>query len=172
MSEQPRPSNRPKAYSYIRMSTEGQLKGDSLRRQVDRSRQYAAEHGLDLDETTTFNDIGVSAYRGKNLKQGALGSFLEAVRTKKIAKGSYLLVESLDRFSRDDVVHAHSEFLQLIKSGMERCKTDLSFRIVHVKWHKYRNTSYRLGLLREHRQRHCRRAAKPRDEIAPPHSIT
>ena len=115
---QPRAQLRPKAFSYIRMSTEGQLRGDSLRRQVERSQQYAAEHGLDLDETATFNDIGVSAYRGKNLKQGALGAFLEAVRTKKIAAGSYLLVESLDRFSRDEVVTAHSEFMQLIKMGI------------------------------------------------------
>jgi hypothetical protein len=54
------------------MSTQGQLRGDSLRRQVERSRAYAAEHGLDLDETTGFNDIGVSAFRGENLKHGAL----------------------------------------------------------------------------------------------------
>src|SRR3954468_1191676 len=109
---------RPKAYSYIRMSTEGQLRGDSLRRQVDRSRAYAAEHGLDLDETTRFNDIGVSAFRGKNLKVGALAQFLEAVRTEKIARGSYLLVESLDRFSRDEVLNAQAEFLQLIRAGI------------------------------------------------------
>lgn len=114
----PTPNVRPKAYSYIRMSTEGQLRGDSLRRQVDRSRLYAAEHGLDLDETTSFKDIGVSAFRGKNLKQGALSRFKEAVLTKKISPGSYLLVESLDRFSRDEVAHAQSEFLQLIKSGI------------------------------------------------------
>jgi DNA invertase Pin-like site-specific DNA recombinase len=100
------------------MSTEGQLRGDSLRRQVDRSRAYAAEHGLDLDETTSFNDIGVSAFRGKNLKQGALSRFKEAVLTKKIAAGSYLLVESLDRFSRDEVVNAQSEFLALINAGI------------------------------------------------------
>lgn len=100
------------------MSTEGQLRGDSLRRQVDRSRAYAAENGLDLDETATFNDIGVSAFRGKNLKQGALSRFKEAVLTKKIAPGSYLLVESLDRFSRDEVVNAQSEFLALINAGI------------------------------------------------------
>lgn len=49
---------RPKAYSYIRMSSERQLSGDSLRRQLQNSRDYAAEHGLDLDET--LRDIGVS----------------------------------------------------------------------------------------------------------------
>ena len=109
---------RPKAFSYIRMSTEGQLRGDSLRRQLERSREYAAKNGLDLDETTTFNDIGVSAFRGKNVREGALNRFLVAVREKKIAPGSYLLVESLDRLSRDEVVNAHTEFLALINTGI------------------------------------------------------
>src|ERR1051326_4411361 len=99
MADPPNPKQ-PKAYSYVRMSTEGQLRGDSLRRQVERSKQYAAEHGLDLDETVSFNDIGVSAFRGKNLKTGALSHFIEAVRSGKIARGSYLLVESLDQIGR------------------------------------------------------------------------
>ena len=30
---------RPTAYSYVRMSTQQQLKGDSLRRQLERSRE-------------------------------------------------------------------------------------------------------------------------------------
>jgi DNA invertase Pin-like site-specific DNA recombinase len=111
-------SSRPKAYSYIRMSTEGQLQGDSLRRQTDRSRLYALEHELDLDESTTFRDIGVSAFRGENLKQGALSRFKAAVLNKEIAQGSYLLVESLDRFSRDDVDIAVAEFFQLLRAGI------------------------------------------------------
>ena len=81
-------AERPKAYSYIRMSTEGQLQGDSLRRQTDRSRQYALENGLDLDETTTFRDIGVSAFRGENLKHGALSRFKKAVLNKQIPQSS------------------------------------------------------------------------------------
>jgi DNA invertase Pin-like site-specific DNA recombinase len=117
MSELKNPP-RPKAYSYIRMSTEGQLQGDSLRRQTDRSRLYALEHGLDLDENTTFRDIGVSAFRGENLKQGALSLFKAAVLNKEIPHGSFLLVESLDRFSRDDVDFAVAEFLQLLRAGI------------------------------------------------------
>lgn len=52
----------PKAYSYLRFSRPEQLKGDSRRRQLDLSRQYALEHGLDLDQE--FQDLGVSALRG------------------------------------------------------------------------------------------------------------
>ena len=64
-------------------------------RQTDRSRQYALEHVLDLDEATTFREIGVSAFRGENLRHGPLSRFKEAVLNKKIPQGSYLLVESL-----------------------------------------------------------------------------
>src|SRR3954470_7299237 len=116
MSELKNPQ--PKAYSYIRMSTEGQLQGDSLRRQTERSRLYALEHGLDLDETTTFRDIGVSAFRGENLKHGALSRFKEAVLNNQIPRGSYLLIESLDRFSRDDVDFAVTELLQLLHADI------------------------------------------------------
>ena len=84
---------RVKAYSYIRMSTDIQRKGDSLRRQKELSKKYAEQHNLDLVET--LQDIGVSAYSGKNSKEGAFGVFLEAIKSNKIESGSYLL-ESVD----------------------------------------------------------------------------
>src|ERR1019366_6467743 len=56
------------AYSYVRMSTGPQLRGDSLRRQVERSEAFAAEHGLTLDTTLRLADLGVSAYDGSNLR--------------------------------------------------------------------------------------------------------
>ncbi|RUP22647.1 recombinase family protein [Methylobacterium sp.] len=104
------------AYSYIRMSTDQQIKGDSLRRQLELSRQWAATNGLALDES--LRDIGVSAYKGKNRKEGALGRFLDMVESGQIQRGSYLLVESLDRLSRDEVLEALSLFLDIIRSGI------------------------------------------------------
>jgi DNA invertase Pin-like site-specific DNA recombinase len=89
-----------KAYSYLRFSTPEQMKGDSLRRQTELARRYAEQHGLDLDETLTFRDLGVSASRGKNAETGRLAYFLEAVETGVVEPGSFLLVESLDRISR------------------------------------------------------------------------
>ena len=53
-----------KAYSYLRFSTPDQMRGDSFRRQAVLAREYAAKHGLQLDENLTFNDLGVSAFRG------------------------------------------------------------------------------------------------------------
>nr|WP_186363369.1 recombinase family protein [Rhizobium sp. ACO-34A] len=110
------PSGPVRAYSYVRMSTHKQLRGDSLRRQLDRSRQFAAEHGLLLDET--LRDIGVSAWKGKNLRTGALGRFLEMAESGNIPKGSYLLIESLDRLSREAVPDALTLFMAIINAGI------------------------------------------------------
>ncbi len=85
-----------KAYSYIRFSTPAQAEGDSLRRQTEKAAAFAREHGLELDEELTFEDLGLSAYKGKNRTEGALGKFIIEVDGGRIPKGSYLLVESLD----------------------------------------------------------------------------
>lgn len=101
------------AYSYIRLSSDRQAFGDSVRRQRERAEAFAAEHGLVLD--TSLRDIGVSAWKGKNRLRGALSGFLKAVDEGRIAKGSYLLVESLDRLSRENVIEAQSLFLDIIR---------------------------------------------------------
>jgi DNA invertase Pin-like site-specific DNA recombinase len=84
-----------RAYSYLRMSTAEQIRGDSLRRQLEQSRDYAAKHGMTLVED--LRDIGISAFHGANAAEGALGLFLAAVKAEKVEAGSYLLVESLVR---------------------------------------------------------------------------
>lgn len=109
---------KPLAYSYIRMSSELQLKGDSLRRQTELSERYAAENGLELVENFKLHDIGVSAYKGANIERGALGRFLEAIKEGSIPKGSYLLVESLDRLSRQNITNSVSLFLEITESGV------------------------------------------------------
>ncbi len=106
------------AYSYLRFSRPEQMKGDSLRRQTEPTREYAKRHGLTLDESLSFKDLGVSAYRGKNAQEGALAAFLKAVETRKIRKGSYLLVESLDRLSRDKVLRALKLFTDILEAGI------------------------------------------------------
>lgn len=108
-----------KAYSYIRFSTTEQGSGDSLRRQTEAARRYAAKHGLELDETLTFTDPGLSAYRGRNAKEGgALAAFLTAVEMGTVARGSYLLVESLDRISRQTVRKAVRTMEDIVEAGV------------------------------------------------------
>ena len=64
----------PIAYSYVRFSTPEQAKGRSYERQIEAAAAYAKEHGLTLADYT-FEDLGVSAFRGKNAQTGALVPF-------------------------------------------------------------------------------------------------
>lgn len=106
----------PKAYSYIRMSTPEQINGDSLRRQIAAADAYALRKGLEIEQR--FDDIGVSGFRGRNAQIGALKNFLELVESGKIAKGSYLIVESIDRLSRDKVSNALALLTSIIHAGI------------------------------------------------------
>lgn len=106
------------AYSYIRFSTPQQLMGDSLRRQLEASARYVSENGLVLDETLNLHDLGISAYRGKNVERGALGAFIKAIEAGRVKVGSYLIVESLDRLSRTEVIDALEPFLKIIRAGI------------------------------------------------------
>jgi DNA invertase Pin-like site-specific DNA recombinase len=107
-----------KAYSYLRFSTPEQMKGDSFRRQTQLAQQYAAKHKLKLDTELTLNDLGVSAFRGKNARSGALGAFLKAIDADMVPEGSVLLVESLDRVTRQDPWDALPLFQQIINAGV------------------------------------------------------
>lgn len=106
-----------KAYSYIRFSSVRQEVGDSLRRQEKLAVDYASAHNLELD-TRSYRDLGVSAFRGKNATEGSLKMFLDAVSEGKIEAGSYLLVESLDRISRDEVPEALELLLSVVRKGI------------------------------------------------------
>jgi DNA invertase Pin-like site-specific DNA recombinase len=109
---------RAKAYSYLRFSTPEQARGDSFRRQTERAADYAATHRLELDETLTLEDKGVSGFRGRNARKGALRLFLDSIEDGKVPEGSYLLVENLDRMSRQDPWDALPTFQQIINAGV------------------------------------------------------
>ncbi len=106
------------AYSYIRFSTPEQLKGDSLRRQLELSERYAKANNLSLDTSLTFEDKGNSAFHGRHIKKGALGAFLAKVEQGVVKPGSFLLVESLDRLSREQVTVALSTFTSILDNGI------------------------------------------------------
>jgi DNA invertase Pin-like site-specific DNA recombinase len=76
------------------------------------------EHGLTLDTELKMTDAGVSAYSGKNARTGALAGFLEQVEKGYMPKGSYLLVENIDRLSRDHVLEAQTIFSRIILAGI------------------------------------------------------
>jgi DNA invertase Pin-like site-specific DNA recombinase len=66
----------------------------------------------------TYEDLGISAFRGKNAAEGALGAFLAAVDAGQIDASAHLLVESLDRVSRNKVNDALALFLSIIDRGI------------------------------------------------------
>jgi DNA invertase Pin-like site-specific DNA recombinase len=106
-----------KAFSYLRFSTPEQAAGDSFRRQIASARTYADENNLQLDES--LKDRGISAFKGKHRdEKAALGAFLRRVQEGDVPIGSFLLVESLDRLSREEVLDALELFLSLTRSGI------------------------------------------------------
>lgn len=87
-------------YAYVRMSTSGQIDGDSERRQLADARSWADRNGHTLVDKH-LRDLGVSAYRGKNQRKGAaLYEFLTGLRDGKLEPG-ILYLEAVDRLSRE-----------------------------------------------------------------------
>ena len=108
-----------KAYSYIRFSTPEQMKGNSIERQTDMAAQYCTVNNLELDNELNLQDLGISAYKGKNLDENAaLGGFINAIDEGKVQQGSILLIESLDRLSRQKISDAHESLKSIINKGV------------------------------------------------------
>ncbi len=80
------------------------------------ARDYAAANGLELDEA--FTDEGVSAFRGQNFTGGALAAFLAACESGQVSSGSFLLVENLDRLSRQRPIEAVGQLQAILKHGI------------------------------------------------------
>ncbi len=110
--------NKPRAFSYVRFSSIKQAKGDSLRRQTEAVDRYVKANNLVLDTSLSMKDEGISAFSGANIKEGALGVFLALVKGGKIPFGSILIVESLDRVSRQKPRTTLRLFLDLVDNGI------------------------------------------------------
>jgi DNA invertase Pin-like site-specific DNA recombinase len=111
----------PRAYSYLRFSSPVQAHGDSVRRQTELRDAWLARNQATLDTSLTLEDKGVSGFTGRhreNPDRHALAAFLALVRKGRVPRGSALIVESLDRLSREDITPALSLLLDLIQSGV------------------------------------------------------
>lgn len=108
---------RKKAISYIRMSTDQQLKGHSLQRQINQTKEYCDANGLELIEELT--DIGLSGFSGQHREKGQLRLFFDGMRDGTLDPNVILIVESLDRLSRQNPLTAMSQFNELLSYGVE-----------------------------------------------------
>jgi DNA invertase Pin-like site-specific DNA recombinase len=105
------------AYSYIRFSTKRQAWGDSLRRQAELTAAFCERRKWTLSPAT-YRDLGVSARRGKNALVGNLAEFLKAVDAGSVKPGAALIVESLDRITRQGVDEGYDLIKRILKAGI------------------------------------------------------
>ena len=106
----------PNLYLYLRFSTKSQENGNSVKRQTEYGTKFAAQEKLTLDRT--FGDEGVSGHTGKHRhgdKPGGLAEFLSLCRSGDIPRGSFLLVESFDRLSREHPLDAMELLRQVLR---------------------------------------------------------
>jgi DNA invertase Pin-like site-specific DNA recombinase len=110
------------AYSYVRFSNPQQAGGDSVARQAELRDAWLARHeNVILDTSVTLHDLGKSAFTGlhrENPDRHALALFLKLVETGRVARGSYLLLENLDRLSREDEVPACHLLTGILMAGI------------------------------------------------------
>lgn len=106
----------PRVISYARFSSTKQGRGSSLERQTRAAREWCESKGWLLDDE--FYDLGVSAYTGKNKKKGDLRVFLNEIEEKHIEPGTYLLIEALDRLSREEIFEALELLKKILKAGV------------------------------------------------------
>lgn len=106
----------PKAYAYVRYSRAIQATGDSENRQLT---------ALDLFETSTGTKIvevvydkGKSAFRGDNARSGNFKEMLDRMHSGAIRQGDYLVVESIDRITRQRVLDGVELLQGILKKGI------------------------------------------------------
>jgi DNA invertase Pin-like site-specific DNA recombinase len=107
-----------RGYSYKRFSSQKQSRGDSIRRQTEFEAEIVKEMDLHLDDSLDLTDRAKSAFRGDNARFGALAEFLRLVESGRIPHGSVLIVENIDRLSRENVLDAFNLFSRIICAGI------------------------------------------------------
>jgi DNA invertase Pin-like site-specific DNA recombinase len=115
------PREQPLAYSYGRFSSPQQSEGDSQRRQDQAAAAWCKRNGVRLDSTTHLWDKGTSAFRGAHRQEPhkhALAAFLHMVEKGTVAPGSILIVENLDRLTRENPVDALGLLLDLLRKDV------------------------------------------------------
>ncbi|MGU5593899.1 recombinase family protein [Aeromonas sanarellii] len=108
-----------KTHVYTRISKTSQQEGSGLDEQLARIEAYIQSKTHQFQgEPQYWQDIGLSAYKNKNIVDGQLGEFIKLVEEGKIGKGHALVIYSLDRLSRrsswdEDTIQ------KLVKAGVD-----------------------------------------------------
>ncbi|WP_374445910.1 recombinase family protein [Providencia sp.] len=108
-----------KAHAYMRISKINQRDGSGLEEQRSRIDKYINENSVLFDSNIRYwEDIGKSAFTGRNMRDGELSKFIEEVNAGSIGAGDALIIYSLDRLTRrssweEDMIP------MLVKKGVE-----------------------------------------------------
>jgi DNA invertase Pin-like site-specific DNA recombinase len=116
------PTNTVFAFSYLRFSSTTQADGDSVRRQTALREAWLKRNPeVKLNTTFTLEDRGVSGYRGEHRtnRKHALAQFLDLVERGRVPAGSYLIVENLDRLTREEPEVSIPLVMNLIRAGIK-----------------------------------------------------
>jgi DNA invertase Pin-like site-specific DNA recombinase len=105
-------------YSYVRFSSDPQKDGDSVRRQTQATAAWCEANNVRLDTSKTYIDKGKSAFRGKHRAKGVLRHFLDDVEARRIPGGSVLIIENLDRLSRENPWDAVALLCSIVNAGI------------------------------------------------------
>ena len=114
-----------------------QEQGTSVKRQNDQSAAWSARSGVPLD-SRSYHAYGKSAYTGAHLDNAdldGLSAFLaEATRTDglgRVRRDDYLVIENLDRLSREHVRKAHTLFNSILDAGVNIVTTSPEYVYRH-----------------------------------------
>ena len=108
------------AYSYLRFSSSAQKEGDSRRRQAEPAVAWCARNpGYGLDDS--LRDEATPAFRGQNAtgRRSALARFLLHIEAGIVTRGSVLLLENLDRLSRQNIDDSLELTKKILVAGVD-----------------------------------------------------
>jgi DNA invertase Pin-like site-specific DNA recombinase/uncharacterized coiled-coil protein SlyX len=110
-----------RAFSYERVSCSKQAQGGGgLDRQSTAAASWCLSNGYELDQELDLSDPGRSAFHGHHLSRGALGQFLALAQAGLLGTHPVLLVEAIDRLSRQEPLDALETILQgLLGTGVQ-----------------------------------------------------
>ncbi|MCE8036448.1 recombinase family protein [Halomonas sp. MCCC 1A11062] len=106
-----------KAIAYVRYSSAIQSKGDSIERQRSPLEAFESRFNVKVDEI--YTDEGISSYRGDNIKKGRFSEILEKIDNQEIKPGDFLVIESIDRISRQELNKTAKILQDILEKGIK-----------------------------------------------------
>lgn len=106
----------PVRVTYHRLSREEQAEGHGLERQRHATATWCADRGLTVD--AQLEDVGHSAFTADHIRRGEMGLLLQGIKAGDVKPGSTIVMENLDRLSRQDPFKAIAVFTSIVSEGV------------------------------------------------------